>query len=65
MAYGYQDAREMGEKKLAEIEQLMKMIDTQLGKYRSLRYWHYEHAGSVIEIERQLGELWEFVAEAD
>ena len=64
MATGYQDARELGQAKLAEIENLMARINTELDKYRSLEWWHYGHAGDVTEVERQLGELWEFVAEA-
>ena len=60
-----ESAEEQGKARLAEIEQIMGQINTELDKYRSLIYWHYGHSGDLGWIVQHLSEVWEFVAGAE
>jgi len=57
-----ESAEEYGKARLAEIEQIMSQINTELGKYRSLTCWHYGYSGDLGCIVQQLLEIRDFVA---
>ena len=46
-----------------EIDNLLARINEELNTYRAKGQFTWEEAGTLGEIERQLGQLWEFMAE--
>jgi len=58
-------AREAAEKHMKKIKQSLDLIGTEMQKYESLNNFHYGHVGDLAHVEELLGEVWEFISEAD
>ena len=56
-------AQQAVDKHIKEIDQLMNLISTEMGRYKSLQRAHYGHAGDLAYVEEVLAQAWEFIAE--
>jgi hypothetical protein len=58
------EAQKALDKKIADIKQVLGLMETELQKYESLRYPDWSHVGDLSYIDAELESIWEFMAES-